>query len=246
MEYSDFMEFLSNSLFYPSAAKDGTAIRLFGKKVQNFVYVDYGMREERLLSELENFKGYRLACKPEKLDWRRYIEEQSEVRGFDVLGHIKRIFGRYGYSENNKHDDYKDFAFWMYEDGKDKEAQTIEPYVYLLTYERLPEFGEEHGPVSFRLLYVCAEALATYYVLYYINGIAPQYITIKRPGTGFGGNWTDFTSDGPLQRLITKSNISLIKGVYMWDERGNWPLEWSNLTRHPSIDVHVFAGYVFK
>lgn len=63
-------ELLRNSVYYPSSAMDGKAVKLFHKEVQSFIYVDYGFDQEQVDNAIhpnnnrgryeKSFKGYRV------------------------------------------------------------------------------------------------------------------------------------------------------------------------------------------
>jgi hypothetical protein len=67
---------LNNSVYYPGAGFDGRPVQWLHRLFQSFVYVDYGVRREHLLGEIEDprtgFRGYRLAGS-------REIEERELV-----------------------------------------------------------------------------------------------------------------------------------------------------------------------
>ena len=70
-------------------------------------------------------------------------------------------------------------------------------------HERLPDFGPEHGPKYFSLLYIGGEGVATFERLYHHFKTAPAVIAIIQPGTGFGNNWTAFEDqNGPFARAV--------------------------------------------
>ena len=52
------------------------------------------------------------------------------------------------------------------------------PFATWMVFERLPEFGEDHGPKRFSLLYLCADGVATYQALYWTHGVHPRAIAI--------------------------------------------------------------------
>jgi hypothetical protein len=89
----------------------------------------------------------------------------------------------------------------------------------------------EHGPERFSLLYVAGDGAATFQALYHGNRAAPAVVAVIRPGTGFGGNWTDFREPG---RIFARSVLENPAGVPRfllcegWEERGSprrsyWP-----------------------
>ncbi len=66
------------------------------------------------------------------------------------------------------------------------------PFANWYIFDRESKLGEAHGPQRFSLVYICADGVETYQALYWQNRIAPKVLTIIQPGTGFGGNYTDF------------------------------------------------------
>jgi hypothetical protein len=78
--------------------------------------------------------------------------------------------------------------------------------LYFVRVERDDDFGEDHGPERFSLLYVRGEGVATFAGLYAANKVSPKALAIIQPGHGFGGNWTNFTSTGACLYKFLKSN----------------------------------------
>lgn len=79
------------------------------------------------------------------------------------------------------------------------------PFARYALFERDFGFGPEVGPEYFSLLYLGAEGITVYENLYLANGIVPKAMAIIQPGTGFGGNWTDFRNpDAPLTTSVMK------------------------------------------
>ena len=184
---------LYNSVYYPASAFDGGIIRdcNVNRKdwdVLSFVYVDY-KETPRSLVETEMPRGYRL------LGMRQLKEEELVPNGwtpqlppsFD-MEHYQHAVGHFA----NK----RPFATWM-------------------VFERLPEFGEEHGPKRFSLLFLCADGVAAYQALYWTHDMHPRAIAIIQPGTGFGGNWTDFfKKDDPFYWTVSHNPAGMPECVY--------------------------------
>jgi len=66
------------------------------------------------------------------------------------------------------------------------------PFALWAVFVRTPDFGADHGPERFSLLYIGGDGVATFQAPYHGNRAAPVAVAIIQPGTGFGGNWTDF------------------------------------------------------
>lgn len=58
--------------------------------------------------------------------------------------------------------------------------------------QKRKNFDEEDGPSYFSFLFIGGDGVATFQVLYHGNKCSPDVVTIIQPGTGFGGNWTNF------------------------------------------------------
>ena len=64
------------------------------------------------------------------------------------------------------------------------------------------------GPEKFSLLYVAGDGAATYAALYLENKIAPRALSIIRPGTGWGGNYSSyFYSDSVFLRIVNSGSV---------------------------------------
>lgn len=103
------------------------------------------------------------------------------------------------------------------------------PYAYWLIAEKQENIHSD-GAALFSLLFLCAEGVTSYQALYSERGIAPKAIAVIQPGTGFGGNWTNFRNpDGDLAKLVfsTKSWPKLMlcggSGGSRY-EKSDWPI----------------------
>lgn len=157
-------ELLENSMYYPSIGFDGGVVKNFSKEIQSFIYCDYGLSEEQLISQMDTFRGYKIFAN-RKL-------EQSELtpNGFSMQLPPNFNLDRY----NRFHEKFaKPFAHWT-------------------VYERLAEFDDSHGPEKFSLIFIGGEGVATYQALYWSNQKFAKALPIIQPRIGFGLNWTDF------------------------------------------------------
>lgn len=167
-------EILKDSVYYPACGLDGDPIKYLGKQSQSFVYVDYGVGRDAVLHDLEHFTGYDLeACR--ELEQRELVPSGCRPPQFARMNSIP-----------------------------EQVVQIIrEPFAIWALFRRRPEYSNDHGPSGFSLLYIGADGVATFRDLYYSFQIAPAVICLIQPGTGFGGNWTDFEArEGILARLV--------------------------------------------
>lgn len=163
-------EVLQHSLYYPAAGFDGRPVQFLGGFIHTFIYVDYGLEERAVDAEARapGFLGYHLAG-------RKPLSE----RDLAPLGWHPQIPAQFenqmrAVTESHAHGFVRmPFATW---------------YVF----DRNDDRGKDHGPKRFSLVYLCADGVAAYQVLYWQNQTAPEVLAIFQPGTGFGNNYTDF------------------------------------------------------
>lgn len=175
-------QLLEESLYYPACDIDGEIIRYCNLHfsqlgICSFVYVDYSTGEKRLLEHLNVFLGYHL------------------------FAHRALKFGDVGADKQMKMPDYID------PEEYGRYQRDWKPFAHWAVLERDEEYGEEHGPKRFSLLFLGAEGVAAYAGLYLTNKITPKGIAIIQPGHGFGLNWTDFFDwNAPLARTVRSGN----------------------------------------
>ena len=166
---------LKRSVYYPASGIDGRPIRFMGFHVQSFVYVDYGNSSDEVLAHLQEpkfgFRGYNaLFC--------RTVSEGELFPGGFQLNSIRRakIIQAISRPMRAPYPSLFSFAIWA-------------------VFDRQAEFTDEHGPQRFSVLYIGGEGVAMHHELYVARQKSPEVIAIVQPGTGFGGNWTNFTSE---------------------------------------------------
>lgn len=171
---------LQDSLFYPASDIDGELIKYCNLHfsqlgICSFVYVDYNTGEDRLLDHLNEFCGYHLFA-------------HRRLTPSDIGADIQMTIPDYIDSEEyyRYHKDWNPFAHWA-------------------VLERNKEYGEQHGPKRFSLLFLGAEGVSAYCGLYLRNDIVPKGIALIQPGHCFGMNWTNFFDwDAPLARTAKR------------------------------------------
>jgi hypothetical protein len=167
-------DILSGSLYYPSSSFDGDPIAYLGGNHHSFVYVDYGEERNGLLAALED-PGF-LGYRV--LCNRPVLEAELTPNGWSPVipdGRLRRP----------------------------PPGWVRHPFCEWVILQRNADFPNDHGPERFSLLFLCAEGVATFQALYVGNRVAPGTVAIIQPGTGFGGNWTDFADpEGPLAEAV--------------------------------------------
>ena len=75
-------------------------------------------------------------------------------------------------------------------------------------------------------MYICAEGVSAYELIYNSRGIAPKCVAIIQPGEGFGGNWTDFHKvDAPLYQALKRNPSGLPEMII---NGGVWERDWDH------------------
>jgi len=175
-------QILANSLFYPASSFDGGVIKDCNKNstslhIYSFIYCDYAPGKEAFLNEQNSLKGYHV------LGGRNVKLSELIPNGWEQKLPPDFNYNTYQKYKNN----WKPFAYW-----------TI--------YERDETKNEEHGPMRFSLLYIGGEAVATYQALYVSNKTKAKGLAIIQPGTGFGGNWTNFAQQDKALAWVIQDN----------------------------------------
>jgi len=97
----------------------------------------------------------------------------------------------------------------------------------------------------FSLLYLCADGVAAYQALYTSNQKFPACIAVIQPGTGFGGNWTDFTDPEKAFYQAIRANPAGRPGYLL--HGGNGPSHFYEKPCWPAYSIqlksHHRAGF---
>jgi len=184
------LELLSGSVYYPASGFDGQPVKILAGNFHSFVYVDYGLSRDQLLATLRSERGF-LGYGIVAL--RDVTEQELIPNGWTPLlpNHC---------------------------DGNPRPLQT-QPFSVWVVLKRQSDFNEEHGPMYFSLLYICGDGVATYQAIYLGNKTYPAVVAIIQPGTGFGGNWTNFEDP---QRIFGRTVMGNPDGVPTYLLYGGW------------------------
>ncbi len=154
------------------------------------------------------------------------------VKGYRVLG--DRRLSR----------DEADVGAWTHAPGFAGRLGT--PFALWAILERLPTFDDRHGPRRLSFLFLGADGVAAYEGFYAANGLAPAVLVIVHPGTGFGGNWTDFADPGgPLCDAVigggrlTPTHLCSHPGA---SGAAPWPAYDHHVTTlHAAANIHLWG-----
>lgn len=167
-------DLLSGSLYYPSSGFDGDPIAYLCGNQHSFVYVDYGVDRDGLFAALE----------------------RPGFLGYRVLCH-RPVLSEELTTQN-----------WPKIIPKERSRKPLKGWMRRffcewVIMERDGGYPDHHGPARFSLLFLCAEGVTAFQALYVDNEVAPSTVGIIQPGTGFGGNWTDFADpNAPLANIV--------------------------------------------
>lgn len=154
---------LHRSVYYPASGFDGQPVRFLGRYFQSYIYVDYGVSQEVVVRRLDEFLGYKV------IGHRHVTKSELVPNGWIPLP--------------PKPEDVR----------SSRQIQRIRgPFAIWAVLERKEEYSADHGPARISLLYICGDGVATFQAIYHGNEAAPAVVAIIQPGTGFGGNWTNF------------------------------------------------------
>ena len=183
-------EILKGCCYYPASETDGTPVRAYGDRVSSFVYVDWSLSLEKLLSavETEPFTGYR------------------------VLGHrhVPEIELNPSRFVPEKPDSLLDEYF-----NKVPAAARASAFAHWFVWERLDGFGDDHGPGRFSTLHRRADGAATYQVLFQGNRTLPLIVCCIKPGSGYGRGFPNF--EKVLLDCMDMHPLGRPRYVSLWD-----------------------------
>lgn len=195
---------LEGSVYYPACGVDGDPVKYLGGNFHSFVYVDYGVGWHALRNELETFRGYGVFAS------RPVLEHELVPQGWAPrfpAGYVPRR---------------SPSANWV-----------KQPFAEWIVYERLGSYPENHGPKRFSLLYIGGDGAASYQAVYHGNNAIPAVVAVIRPGTGFGGNWTNFHHRNDILAWSVLDAVPEGRPRWLLDDGGElpcWP-EFATLVR---------------
>jgi len=169
----------SRVVFYPGSGFDGQPIKLFGGTHVShcFIYADYVREPEAVTTELADprygFRGYSL--------FDRIFLKEKDLTPFGWKQHLSR--------EELGEAHYR-FA-------------SVTPYGFIQILSRDEGFDVDHGPERLAILFLGADAVATYDDLFCQPEATPPFAMVVQDH-GWGGQYTPFDDSGLLKRLATR------------------------------------------
>ena len=171
----------SRVVYYPGSHIDGNPIRLFNTAhaAHLFVYADFGYTRETLneMISQEPFKGY-------------HLHHEQAVSRFDLFPHTLIP---------NTTADEEAFAV----SGYDMRISPKDAFAFLRIYERDESYGEEHGAWRFALIYIAADANATYDALFGNTGTVPYACVVC---DNMGGGYSSFGCGSLLEKIAERTD----------------------------------------
>lgn len=190
----DIEGFLRESVYYPCCEFDGTPVRFLRNRYQRYLYVDYFIDRVMLEGRLQTqgFKGYKIA-------------EVADIDIGDLTGHSWTSLDR----ECRKY--IPEHFFKLNVDNQ--------PYAVNLRFSRMPDYGPNHGPNSFEVMFVRSEGVTTYRTVFLSRGITPKCLVHIRPGTAFGRNYSEYPCE--LDRAVRQNAAGLPDEILYESELGS-------------------------
>ena len=207
---------LQDSLYYPSSGFDGVPVQRLGNSIHSFVYVDYFYTLPELQETVaqHGFKGYTPI-------FQRPVALNELLPKGKTLGQVAEEAQRIVRTKSRR----------MPLDG-------------WVIFEREQDMPESHGPLRFSFLYLCAEGTAAYFGLYNVHGLCPRALAIIQPGTGFGGNWTDFRDEKDVLGQVVLANKAGTPEILLYGGMGvDYSMHhscWSNYSVFGGWLVHCY------
>jgi len=208
-------QLLPYSFYYPSSGIDGQVVKHFGQKTQSFFMSDYLVPKAKLENALDNFRGYEV-----------FASKDLPLPELHPNGRQEVLPPNFPYAEYTAN------------------ARGKVPYGLWAVYQRKKEFGEDHGPNRFSLVYLGGEGVAGYQALYWSNRTKPLYLAIIQPGEGFGGNWTRYADVGlPMEWIVRNNPAGLPRYIVYGGYGENYKdLSWPGYVRIARIAPYYAGG----
>ena len=178
-----FSEVMSGRVaYYPGSGYDGTLIKVGNKShaVHSYLYVDYGVRKEELVS---------------------HLAQPCCINGYHSIGRIewseKDIMPSGQYPLNVNKTPRTPYRVFLPDE---------KPYCFTEIFERDANKDEDWGARRFAITFLFADGIATYYQLFCMEYKKAPWLVLLQDH-GFGGNYDKFGNGGLLDAIITKNEI---------------------------------------
>ena len=174
-------------VYYPGAGSDGQPVHTFVQShaAHLFIYVDYRLSKDNIQQELEQngFRGYS-------------VFDIIDLAEQDITPHR---WTQHVYPTREQIERMEHFA-------KVKPSGDVKPFAFLCIFERNPDYGEDHGPSRFAIVFVGGDGIATYDAVF-CNKNAPAPFALILQDHGFGGNWNCFGRGGMMEEAAKRSGV---------------------------------------
>lgn len=185
--------FCGRVLFYPGAFDDGQPLKNanIGHYCHIHFYVDYQMRKAELLKKLKKENAF---AGYKLLGIQNILKKELCPNGW--VPHVKAT---------PKYNEY---------------FGSGEPYCVIAVFERKDEFDEDYGCKRFALVYLYADAIATFDAVFANYSRSPDLLVLQ--DHGFGGNYDKFGKDGLMHEIAKKTKtfpkyILCAENTSVWD-----------------------------
>lgn len=178
----------SRIVYYPASGQDGHPVKLFNQAhaAHAYVYADLGYTREEVersvtphpASRRRGFRGYRVLT---CLDLR-----PEELAPWPPRYHV-----RPGEAPDQS-----------------RLLQRIEPFALLCIFERLPEYGDDHGARRFAVLFLCADGFAACDALFCQPGAIARPFCVLVQDYSMFVIYEKFDRYGLLERIAFRAQVS--------------------------------------
>ena len=212
--------FLSSRIvYYPGSGVDGHPVEVFGAShsAHCFVYADYMLELDEVRQSLRHdwIRGYTILSE-------RALGE-GEVRAAIPYRHQHVTADEI----RSAQEAYRTSA----RAGEDRHR--VKPYAWFVIFSRKAGYDEDLGPKRLAMLFLGADAHATYDALFG-NGNAPDLFGFLLQDHGFGGNYSVFGSGGLSERIAERTGV---KPVFILGADGRCGTSaWRGYELVPGID----------
>ena len=173
----------SRVVFYPGCGTDGHPVTLFGgsHSAHVFVYVDYQIPRQEIEETL--------------------YHERHGFRGYDVFDTVEftpeELSGRW---KPHAHLAVRPINYGF---------ASVDPFGFMVVLQRKRGYDEDHGPQRLAIIFLGADAFATFDALFCQEGAlrVPPPFAILLQDDGFGGNYDRFGGGYFLERLAQECEV---------------------------------------
>lgn len=195
----DLKNILQNSLYYPCCGFDGDPIKYFAGNVHSFIYVDYGIKIVKFLTEMKlGLRGYHIQHEE------AILESQITPKGWSLKVDL----------DEKEKVSFEQHRIFM-----------KRPFAHWVVYERERGFTLAHGPDRLSFFFICGDGAFTYQATYLQHEIVPDIIAVIQPGHGYGGNYTNYYDNEKVfyKSVIYRDEADFYPNYLITNNWHDWP-----------------------